>query len=111
MRCRSRHGGGCNPEGAGGHWRHAEVGPDLGLSGSRLRFAMAAQTTSLTLRLWWCHWPARGSSEPMLASGVVLLGHGDRLPPRWLMSTHASVLVDSVGPPSAEVCRTAASFP
>jgi hypothetical protein len=27
-----------------------------------------------------------------------------------LMSTHASVLVDSVGPPSAEVCRTAASF-
>jgi hypothetical protein len=32
--------------------------------------------------------------------------------PRWgLMSTHASVLVDSVGPPSAEVCRAAASFP
>jgi hypothetical protein len=30
---------------------------------------------------------------------------------RSLMSTHASVLVDSVGPPSAEVCRTAASFP
>jgi hypothetical protein len=28
-----------------------------------------------------------------------------------LMSTHAYVLVDSVGPPSAEVCRTAASFP
>jgi hypothetical protein len=28
-----------------------------------------------------------------------------------LMSTHTSVLVDSVGPPSAEVCRTAASFP
>jgi hypothetical protein len=30
---------------------------------------------------------------------------------RNLMSTHASVLVDSVGPPSAEVCRAAASFP
>jgi hypothetical protein len=30
---------------------------------------------------------------------------------RPVMSTHASVLVDSVGPPSAEVCRTAASFP
>jgi hypothetical protein len=30
---------------------------------------------------------------------------------RGLMSTHASVLVDSVGPPSAEVCRAAASFP
>jgi hypothetical protein len=28
-----------------------------------------------------------------------------------LMSTHASVLVDSVGPPSTEVCRAAASFP
>jgi hypothetical protein len=28
-----------------------------------------------------------------------------------LMSTNASILVDSVGPPSAEVCRTAASFP
>jgi hypothetical protein len=28
-----------------------------------------------------------------------------------LMSTHASVLVDSVGPPSAEVCRASASFP
>jgi hypothetical protein len=28
-----------------------------------------------------------------------------------LMSMHASILVDSVGPPSAEVCRTAASFP
>ena len=27
-----------------------------------------------------------------------------------LMSTHASILVDIVGPPSAEVCRTAASF-
>jgi hypothetical protein len=28
-----------------------------------------------------------------------------------VMSTHMSVLVDSVGPPSAEVCRAAASFP
>jgi hypothetical protein len=28
-----------------------------------------------------------------------------------MMSTHASILVDSVGPPSAEVRRTAASFP
>jgi hypothetical protein len=28
-----------------------------------------------------------------------------------LMSTHASILVDSVRPPSAEVYRTAASFP
>jgi hypothetical protein len=29
----------------------------------------------------------------------------------YLMSMHASVLVDNVGPPSAEVCRTATSFP
>jgi hypothetical protein len=28
-----------------------------------------------------------------------------------MMSTHAFVLVDSVGPLSAEVCRTVASFP
>ena len=28
-----------------------------------------------------------------------------------VMSTYASILVDSVRPPSAEVCRTAASFP
>ena len=28
-----------------------------------------------------------------------------------VMSTHASILVDSVGPPRAEVCKTAASFP
>ena len=27
------------------------------------------------------------------------------------MSTHTSILVDSVGPPRAEVCRTSASFP
>jgi hypothetical protein len=29
----------------------------------------------------------------------------------FVMSAHASVLVNSVGPPSAEVCRAAASFP
>ena len=28
-----------------------------------------------------------------------------------VMSTHASILVDSVGPPRVEVCRTAACFP
>jgi hypothetical protein len=28
-----------------------------------------------------------------------------------VMSTHASILVDSVGPPNTDVCRTAASFP
>ena len=32
-------------------------------------------------------------------------------PENSLMSTHASIPVDSVGPPRAEVCRTAASFP
>jgi hypothetical protein len=38
---------------------------------------------------------------------VAFVGHVEN----GLMSTHASILVDSVGPPSAEVCRTAASFP
>jgi hypothetical protein len=42
-------------------------------------------------------------SHLYLASGCVLFVS--------LMSTHASVLVDSVGPPNAEVCRAAASFP
>jgi hypothetical protein len=32
-------------------------------------------------------------------------------PEKSLMSTNASILVDSVRPPSAEVCRIAASFP
>jgi hypothetical protein len=41
--------------------------------------------------------PEAGKAAEALVSGV--------------MSTHASVLVDSVGPPSAEVCRAAASFP
>jgi hypothetical protein len=39
------------------------------------------------------------------ASEPLQIAHGA------LMSTHASILVDSVGPPSAEVCRTIASFP
>jgi hypothetical protein len=40
------------------------------------------------------------------------VSHGLWKEKRWgVMSTHASILVDSVGPPSAEVCRTAASFP
>jgi hypothetical protein len=30
---------------------------------------------------------------------------------RSIMSMNASILIDGVGPPSAEVCRTAASFP
>ncbi|KAK1628949.1 hypothetical protein QYE76_003264 [Lolium multiflorum] len=34
-----------------------------------------------------------------------------KITPTPLMSTGASILVDSVGPPRAEVCRTAASFP
>jgi hypothetical protein len=38
--------------------------------------------------------------------GGRIVYQGDRL-----MFTHVSVLVYSVGPPSAEVCRAAASFP
>jgi hypothetical protein len=44
---------------------------------------------------------------PRLHSGTGLAPHRTD----ELMSTHASVLVDSVGSPSEEVCRTAASFP
>jgi hypothetical protein len=39
------------------------------------------------------------------------LPHINKLGKGQVMSMHVSVLVDSVGPPSAEVCRTAASFP
>jgi hypothetical protein len=38
---------------------------------------------------------------------MCLMANGSKV----MMSTHASILVDSVGPPSAEVCRAAASFP
>jgi hypothetical protein len=44
--------------------------------------------------------------------GGLLWSHEGRGPRGGtLISTHASVLVDSVGPLSAEVCRIAASFP
>src|SRR6187399_603920 len=40
-----------------------------------------------------------------IPSNTYFPGNGAR---NSLMSTHASILVDYVGPPSAEVCRTAA---
>jgi hypothetical protein len=43
-------------------------------------------------------------------SGSLHLTSPVTVPEKSLISTHASVLVDSVGPPSAEVCRAAASF-
>jgi hypothetical protein len=63
-----------------------------------------------------CH-DEKALAEPCSCLFVVPAALGDKK--GWvnvglgglLMSTHASVLVDSVGPPSAEVCRTAASFP
>jgi hypothetical protein len=42
---------------------------------------------------------------------VAALGGGDPGGGIHVMSTNTSILVDSVGPPSAEVSRTAASFP
>src|ERR1041385_3077442 len=42
-----------------------------------------------------------------IPSNAYLPGNGAR---NNLMSTHASILVDYVGPPSAEVCRTATIF-
>jgi hypothetical protein len=49
------------------------------------------------------------SHQPLELSGKIM--HPKLEKNTLLMSTHTSVLVDSVGPPSAEVCRTAASFP
>jgi hypothetical protein len=47
---------------------------------------------------------------PGAGAGAVLTSPtGDKL--CYVMSTHASILVDNVGPLSAEVCRIAASFP
>jgi hypothetical protein len=50
---------------------------------------------------------------PAMTDEQATLLHCSRPPTtrRRLMSTHASVLVNSVGPPSAEICRAAASFP
>jgi hypothetical protein len=42
---------------------------------------------------------------------LTVLGHAAYNEENPLMYTHATVLVDSVGPPSAEVCRAATSFP
>jgi hypothetical protein len=52
-----------------------------------------------------------GGSQGDLPCTYLGLPLGHMRPRRFVMSTHASVLVDSVGPPSAEVCRAAASFP
>ena len=53
----------------------------------------------------------RDKSAPPRSAGRVT-GFGTSMKfTEYLMSTCASILVDSVGPPRAEVCRTAASFP
>jgi hypothetical protein len=55
-------------------------------------------------------WPPVGMAAK--AAGLQLTDSGPSTPmSRMVMSTHTSVIVDSVGPPSAEVCRTTASFP
>jgi hypothetical protein len=59
------------------------------------------------------HTPTTVLEDSLVARGCDYLlpylpGNGAR---KSLMSMHASILVDSVGPPSADVCRTAASFP
>jgi hypothetical protein len=50
------------------------------------------------------------NSEPKDVSSFYLTSPATA-PEKSLMSMHTSVLVDSVRPPSAEVCRTTASFP
>jgi hypothetical protein len=58
--------------------------------------------------IWHFHWQVSSLSE---SANVQSFVGGWCFCRGWMMSTHASVLVDSVRPPSAEVCRTAASFP
>jgi hypothetical protein len=41
---------------------------------------------------------------------LLLLKSPAMAPEKSLMSMNASILVDNVGPPSVEVCRTSASF-
>src|SRR4051794_5522091 len=54
----------------------------------------------------------RGAGDPGVGQTKPKRGPGLATPGLCLvMSTHASILVHSVGPPSAEVCRTTASFP
>jgi hypothetical protein len=56
-----------------------------------------------------------GTMSPLVSSGHAssseLARSARSLVLSAVMSTHASILVDSVGPLSAEVCRIAASFP
>jgi hypothetical protein len=57
------------------------------------------------------HWVA---NAPSLLLGKAHVARRLRISSKlwWaMMSTHAFVFVDSVGSPSAEVCRAAASFP
>jgi hypothetical protein len=53
-------------------------------------------------------WLHSSSPAPTILGSAI---PGTQLSHKSLMSTHASVLVDSVGPPSTEVCRAAASLP
>ena len=56
-------------------------------------------------------WKTRRKKQRVTGSTGHASGTTANVPSVLLMSTHASILVDSVGPPSAEVCRTTASFP
>jgi hypothetical protein len=58
--------------------------------------------------------PGNGARKELVAWltwDLLLLQSPAKVLEKSLMSTNASIIVDSVGPPSAEVCRTAASFP
>jgi hypothetical protein len=55
--------------------------------------------------------PEKSFDGAWLMWELLLLQSPVTAPEKSLMSMNASILVDSVGPPSAEVCRTAANFP
>jgi hypothetical protein len=55
--------------------------------------------------------PEKSFDSAWLTCELLLLQSPAMVPEKSLMSTNTSILVDNVGPPSAEVCRTSASFP
>jgi hypothetical protein len=55
--------------------------------------------------------PEKSFDGAWLTWELLLLQSPTTAPEKSLMSMHASILLESVRPPSAEVCKTAASFP
>jgi hypothetical protein len=110
-------------------YRSQEVAPPHMIIGRLVRMAMPKSldglcfhnlcmlNTALCTRWLWLH--KTDASKPWHGMDILVSEHPlalfhasvSILVGRGMMSMHASIPVDSVGPPSAKVCRTAASFP